>query len=301
MKLSLIDRVSRTSKHCPYLAIPIPGQRPFVVERKLFNTALRGITITDSSLEEITHPTEKRFATIWALTITHNNGRGHGRLVFYNLLQTRYRENYQYFRFKQDIAKWADRQRKQVKTAANPAHARIDKQIRALQREMSKIYVHRPINPLIPMHRESNDWQRERELRWHQQRTQRTALAKIAGDWLKDRVTSQTAYKQVRSAGCSLKTYSQVTYRDRCRCGMHCESDYWRNLYKIVLAQPYPVRKDIGRKPANLGEAMERHAKARLEYLSDHSQVISLREQIASLELLKQPVPVASAAGIEVI
>src|SRR5580658_6150793 len=96
--------MENSKPRCPYLAINIPGERPFVVERKLYESATRGITIVDTTLAK---ETVGDHGEIWVLTVTHKTGRVRGRLRFYNLLQTQFATTY--WMFKRDLADWAAR------------------------------------------------------------------------------------------------------------------------------------------------------------------------------------------------
>src|SRR2546426_863510 len=61
--------IPKGGRTCPFLALSIPGERPFVVRTDVYKAVIKGIHVTDTSLEKIKH---EKFGDIWALTILLN-------------------------------------------------------------------------------------------------------------------------------------------------------------------------------------------------------------------------------------
>lgn len=70
-----VDVRSLLKTTAPYVAVPIPGQRPIVIERLRLQRALRGVTILSAD----TICAEQR-----ALTVFYKHKGGRGRAVFYD-------------------------------------------------------------------------------------------------------------------------------------------------------------------------------------------------------------------------
>ncbi len=288
---------------CPYLAIPIPGERPFIVERRMYQRVTKGLNITDTSLERIND--------IWQLTIVHNTVYGvgrrpvRGRFVFYNLAQTRFHTPYMWRKFRETMAAWAEKQRKARSTAKlTPEAAKIAPQIRRLQREMEGLRRYGESDP--PQHpycypvEPSGEYERSLEARWRNQRAARKQIAQIAVAVLARKLTNATAYRKLREMGYAVRTISQLRVDEKRQLGSenigrknkYCafavdDSAYWKNLYRFCIpdvARRYRFGKAYD--SVSFCRDLQEHARRRKEFLQTRRELRSLQSQIDSLQRL---------------
>lgn len=277
---------------CPWMAIPIPGERPFIVATENMLCAVRGTTVTDAALTTIQHP---RHGEIRALEITHRPSkfsRVHGRTVLYDRCHSRTDQMI----LRTSIRQWAEKQREsraQKVVGNGSARARqIAIQIRRLEKEKSRVYgLHRPVHPLIPNRRTvgNDSYYRELFANWHAEKPIRKNLGAIAAQVIKSRITSTTAYTRLRSELYTFKKYSEMTENQREHKKIYSQNDYWKWLFRSVSGveakKPGESLKDMDR---HRREHLERHAEYRREHLAAKRQVESLDAQIQSLRELAQ-------------
>ena len=282
MKRDVLTLLSIKGKtRCPYLAIPIPGERPFVVERKHFESVTRKITITETTLKRIEGPDHKAKG-LWALTIQHHTGNVRGRYVFYNLLQTRFATNYD--GFKREMWKWAESYRR---VGVRKSETPFEKQIRQLSKEIDKLHLGKPpLHPLLPgpYTREFSESVRETILAWRNGKAERKRIARIAALALRCKITDRQAYDALRALGYKVTSYCKITSAQRRYWKMEGRNDYWQRLYtQCGLANAgynHKIYHGYCDQRALLPESFTRHAEARVEYLATKRQAESLQNQI---------------------
>lgn len=287
MKTILPNIKGRT--RCPYLAIPIPGERPFVVSREMFERVTRDITITDTSLDKLTVESHGK---IWALTIVHRTGKARGRCVLYNLLQTTFAHNY--WTFKLAMYKWAESHRdKPVRNSTT----KFDKLIDKLERELGRVRedVSGPWHPLLPPKAGygTSRYYAASELEWHKTRADRKRIARVAGLVLKNHITERTGYEMLREMGYKIKRFSALGVGERRREKIGGTDAYWRTVYSFCGITSLHVSNLWNRQGGDLTQELQRHAESRVEYLQDKRHAESLRIQIASIKKLAAVVPIA--------
>jgi hypothetical protein len=275
---------------CPYLAINIPGERPFVVERRLYESATRGIHIVDTTL---TKELVKDHGEIWVLTVKHDSGRVRGTLKFYSLLQTKFKGTY--WIFKRDLADWAARAfKKKCASVAGPP-SKHAKQIARLERELAKLYAHQPKNPLL---REPSVYHMGREYteRWYGDRSQRMQLALIGGWVLKGVITPVKAYELLEEAGYSVRRFSKVTPNTRRHYDVHFDVDYWKKLYCFASGLEDRRRTFVD---TPLPQQLTEHREHLIQFIEKRREIVSIENQIASIKLLAEAVvPAANETGV---
>lgn len=281
-----------TAPRCPYLAINIPGERPFVVERKLYESAMRGVHITESSLAK--QPRGDNGNEIWVLTIKHNGGKVRGTLRFYNLLQTTFAGNYEYSRFKTYLADWAARAYKKKVIAANPP-TKHQKQIVRLERELKKLWAHHPKNPLL---RDVDVYKGHREYcaRWSSDRLSRKELALIGGWVLKGVITPIMAYKLLHDCEYSVTKFSKLTNSYRRHYDLHGERDYWSKLYLFACGSTEKRKSSFKETP--LVERLASHRLSLVEFLERKREIDSIKTQIESIQQLAAMESAANETGV---
>lgn len=244
----------------PYIGIPIPGAKPFVVQRERFEGTIHGINITDWRIET---GEQGRY-----LVLTHVTGRRRGRSILYD------QSNHH---FKLAIWEWATHERKRLNT---PKIAPQQRKIGQLKKKLSQINPRPPVNPLIPDEndRKTTPYTREHELLWYKQTAQRKALARIAGRFLKFKITLPTAYKEVKALGYTLKfTYGKLPHRHQ----SWSQADYWRNIYDVVGLSEN-IHRWWDRKPKQYD--LKQMQSLRMEYIAAKQEAYMLQEQLEAVK-----------------
>jgi hypothetical protein len=282
--------------HSPWMGIPIPGELPIVLLTKQVIGALKGVTVTDAAV---------RYRTL-EVTYTHGR-RGHGRCVFYDRGNGCTRLD-----IHRDIHRWAEKQReilaKPKPVKLSDREAEIARQIRRLEKEKRSLYLS-PDPPVHPfLHRREQRWVvgqmpdqtcadyiRESEQRWHDEKPKRKELARIAGLWLKNKLTSTTAYKALREAGWEVTPVSKLRTHDRER--RPYQDDYWKHLPEFVRGVLAKVAREKdyehdANEDGTPSTEFTRHARARLEYLATRRHAQMIDKQIKALREMAAPVPV---------
>jgi hypothetical protein len=290
---------------CPYLAINIPGERPFVVERKLYEAATKGINIVDTTLTKM----KRGDGEIWVLTIKHSRGSTWGTVKFYNLLETRFDTPYKYSEFKRGLANWAAKA--YAKTKVSEVPTQHQKQIARLEKELKKLYARMPVHPLLPRERlefyttagttacvaHSRDGDREYALRWRNERTQRMQLALIGGWVVKNVISPTKAYELLDEAGYDVKKYSKLTPSTRGYYGIYSENGYWQKLYLIAYGTIHKRRPCYN--PPPLSEQLTQHRDHLIQFLGKKREIDSIKTQIESIkQLAEMVVPAANETGV---
>lgn len=100
---------------------------------------------------------------------------------------------------KEQLVAWSAKYRKsavaKIATPIERKAVKIMAEIAKLEKQIAKLYLHKPVNPLIPNRRESNDYYRDSELTWTNGKTQRKQLARLTGVWIK-RYSRPDSWKQ---------------------------------------------------------------------------------------------------------
>lgn len=288
---------------CPYLAINIPGERPFVVERRLYESITRGITIVDTALakESVYIDSTVKFAArqgtidgVWVLTIKHHTGRVRGTTRLFNLLQTRFHSPMEYRDFKLSLADWAARAFKKKSAVAAPTDKHM-KQIARLEKELKRLYAHQPVNPLL---REDCEYSGGREFkeRWAQQRSQRMQLALIGAWALKGVISPAKAYELLDEAGYDVVKQSKLKTWDRTRLN---GADYWQRLYLFErgMAEKREEWKKFAAAP--LEQRLTEHRESLIRFIGAKREIDSIKTQIESIkQLAAMVVPAANETGV---
>lgn len=286
-----------TAPRCPYLAINIPGERPFVVERKLYESAMRGVHITESSLAK--QPRGDNGTEIWVLTIKHNGGKVRGTLKFYNLLQTKFAGNYEYMKFKENLADWAARAYRKKETLKNPP-TKHQKQVAKLERELKKLYAHQPKNPLLPDIDDHSfriyEGHREYYARWTNDRLSRKELALVGGWVLKGVITPMIAYKLLHDCEYGVTKFSKVTHSYRQYHDVHSEQDYWKKLYRFAVGLADKRKSSFKETP--LVEQLASHRLSLVGFLERKREIDSIKTQIESIQQLAAMESAANETGV---
>lgn len=292
----------KQSLKCPYLFINIPGERPFVMERSMYDSVTKDINIVETTLT-------KYDAGLWVYTVKHvtplRNGRTvRGSFKFYNLMQTRLQSRF--WKFRDEMIDWGKKCLDAKEKAEAPQPTKADRAITRLERELKKLSAHRPHHPLLP--RQGMPWYRESAddvehypmhgtddntraywLNWHKQREDRRRIALIAGWLLRSNITSVMAYSLLKDSGFSVKKLSNLNAYER----HMADGKYWSKLY-LFASGLTPKRNYMDNTPN--AEDFENHAKARLQFLEKSREIKSIETQIESIRALaKPPQPVTSA------
>lgn len=268
---------------CPYIALPIPGERPFVIEREKFDAVTRGVSVITMALEK-GKTTDAKHGEIWRLILTYQCGRVTGRAVLYNLLQTKFASAQAYRNFRMGIHDWAERQRgKRAVPCVNPAQEKYLKQIRKLERELGKMYAHAPRHPLFRKSFEYHN--REHYLRLHQERERRRMYALIASRVLKGKLKPAQAAALCKEMN-----------PGRFRVGTLTAFTDWKKLYLVMGCQE---RRRSSYKEPCFAEQLAEHRKALVEFVGVKREMDSIKSQIESLRTMASTVvPLVNERGL---
>lgn len=210
----------------PFTGIPVPGERPVIVQTERLRLALAGVKVTDAAVIDTTRVKGDGYSILpvglasgkpgemvraLEITFTHGrHGRGRGRTVLYDLGYAKDGAVHKYRQavIAQALREWAEGQRKNIAkklTGSGTVRGqRIAQAIRKLEKEKSEIYGYKnpPLHPLLPSQseyrRDEGSGYRDQEWRWHDERFHRKQLAALAGRRIRCLITSTTAYKLLR-------------------------------------------------------------------------------------------------------
>jgi hypothetical protein len=277
-------RIPKSS--CPYVAFPFPGERPLVIRRDKLTALLRGINLTDVSIEKNEDGNK-------VLRLTHRTGNVRGRYTLVDQLTAR-----NGFNVKLSIYDWAASERAKRAKPASPVSQvpkKFQTEIAKLERQIKKLYLPEaaPVNPLCWDHT-MGEWERGRIETFVKQRVDRVKIARIAGQVITNGLTSTTGYKRLREAGYKVKTWSQVTERERERSKVTHEDEYWKQVYRFCVANVL-TRKDVWPRWGfgGVGEALKAHGDARTRYLAQINEYKQAQYQVDAIrEMAKQAMEV---------
>lgn len=275
---------------CPYLAIPVPGERPFVIERSKFDAVVRGVQVDTMKLEK-GRTVDPKHGEIWRLILVYHRGRLAGRTVLYNLLQTTYASAPQYREFRTGINKWAERERtRRTLPAQNPSQERHLKQIHKLERELKRLVAHRPVHPIFNKTFYDGRYHLERLAN---EREARRRYALLANSVLKSRAMSTKVYGLLGDLGKPFCRYSQLTVATRRRFGIYSEEEYWKKLYLVMgCEQRYKES------PRDFDQELSEHRAALVQYVQTKREIDSIRSQIEALQaIVSTVVPLVNDNG----
>jgi hypothetical protein len=174
---------------------------------------------------------------------------------------------------------------------------RLREAVAKLTKQRDKIYLRRPVSPLIPVsRREANDYGRTQTSTWVAEKEIRMALAKLAARKLFHGEPSVWAdfYRAVEAITGRLvsdqQKYGRVHACKRYRHGLPDYPDreaYLQNLprYLVMMEKPWDYRPWDPYKKEEYGEqlnALESHAQARREYCVALHEWMALDRQIAA-------------------
>lgn len=106
---------------CPFLGFQIEG--PLVVDRRKYEAVTRRVHVTSQRLERMENGS-------WSLVVEHVTDNVRGKYRFYDIVETdRYRFQGHHRLLKNEIHKWAERQRKNRAKPRLDARGRLMKQL----------------------------------------------------------------------------------------------------------------------------------------------------------------------------
>jgi hypothetical protein len=255
----------------PFYAIPQPGRRPFVCDRNRYENVIKNLDSFTQDIREDGH-----------LEVVGNAGNVRGRYVFYDLWRV------SEWRMVNTMRDWARRMDKIKAQPAKPALNKYQKQIAKLERELGKLDLKAPRNPLLHEDRDaSGQAYYNRELAdWAHGKQLRKQLARVAGQVLKSKITTVQGYKLVREIVPLNRTHSQLRKHEE-----RTVNEYWRDIWRFVDgAGAHGYRTPTHpwyRQPEDWTKLMDRHAEYISEWIANIRQGKALRSQIEALRLLE--------------
>jgi len=283
LKLATFKRYAHGTS--PFVGIPLDGVGTIVFLRRHLQAAL------EIQPNRIIYNSDTK-------TVTFRNHRSVWKLN--DLLG---QQKFQPWQIRQELHSWARAKQSSVRKRKQAAELgkegryvrRLREAVTKLKRQRDKIYLRKPESPLNPKRwKEAGDYSRKQFAAWVAQKPVRKALAKVAGHKLQhgEPRTWADFYREVeRIIGQPVsesQTYTRVHARKRYRHGLPNypdREDYLKHLpqYLILVEKPYDWRKyDLYRRD-EYGQqlnALERHAKARLEYCDALREQKSIDSQI---------------------
>jgi hypothetical protein len=288
VNLKIAKVVKYAQGTAPFAGIPIEGVGTIVMLRRHLRAALEiqpNRIIYNADLKIVTF---RNHRSEWRL----NDLLGQGKI--------------QQDQIRIQLRTWADgkrsgaRKRKATKALGKEGVyvRRLREAVTKLTKQRDKIYLRRPVSPLIPSEyqREANDYGRTQTSAWVAEKAIRKALAKVAGHKMLygEPKTWADFYRQVEAVSgrhvSESQTYARVHARKRYRHGLpnYPEREtYLQNLprYLILSERPWdwrpydPFKKDTYGEQLN---ALEQHAKARREYCAVLHERMAIESQIAA-------------------
>jgi hypothetical protein len=287
VNLKIANVVKYAQGNAPFAGIPIAGVGTIVLLRRHLRAALeiRPVRIIYNQDSKII--TFRNHRAEWRL----NDLLGQGKI--------------QQWQIRDRLNSWAkgkqSAQKKRAETAAMGKEGayvrRLREAIVKLERQLSKIHLHIPEHPLSPKRwTDAGHFSRNQAKRWVDEKPIRKALAKLAGRKLIHGEPHKWAdfYRDVEHIiGRPIKenqTFARVHARKRYRHGLPDYPDretYLRALpsYLVLAEKPYDWRLYDLYKKGEYGEqlnALEMHARVRLEYCAALRERIALDSQIAA-------------------
>lgn len=283
---------------CPYIAIPIPGKRPFLVKRTVFQAATKGINMVSAELSS--------YESGYWLIVEHKTVTASGTVI-----RGRYKFRNQWSVQALDgVRRWAERERqKRAKVVTQGASATLTKkqaaQVAKWQRELAKLHVGDP--PTHPFNRERYSYREYRAstattpevpfwwASWYSQRAMRKQIARIAGLVLKGKLSDRQAYTQLREllGNVTFKTYGAMTGNQREAFDIKWADDYWKRLPRVIwgIWGSCSGNKPRDLCPVDFAEQLAHHRESVQEYLVRKCQAVQLQSLIANVKLSATPIP----------
>jgi hypothetical protein len=158
----------------PIVGIPIPGERPFCVKGDLLKASLKGMRVTEASIQRpLPGMNGQPYLLVFAV---NEKGNVRGSYKYYPASPSQFNHKPLLTVNKQ----WAEAQReKRSKPKLTSKAAKIEAVIRKLEKEKSPLWTAK--NRIARAAPESADeYARTAWMRWHSEKPQRKALSKIA-------------------------------------------------------------------------------------------------------------------------
>lgn len=173
---------------------------------------------------------------------------------------------------------------------------RLREAVAKLTKQRDKIYLLRPVHPLLPREYTRGDYGRDQMRAWVEEKVVRKAIAKVVGQKLMhgEPKTWADFYRELEKVSgrhvSESQTYARVHARKRYRHGLSDypdREDYLKNLprYLVMAEKPWdwsiydPLKIEMHGEQLN---AFEQHAKARREYVAALHERMALDSQIAA-------------------
>jgi hypothetical protein len=200
--MEIISRVESAMKAtAPIVGIPLPGERPFCLKRKLLVDSLKGLTVIDAALQL---PLDKR--------------NGKPMLVVYAVgervqaIRKFYPCPEEYYQIKFKLRDWAEAQRAKL---ANPAPKldKYGKQLAKLQKQLDKLWSHRPKNPATyrngffrrgQLVGWAGEYQYKQIARWKAERSRRQQLNMLGKRYYGGEITKEQLEAELSKLGTSI-------------------------------------------------------------------------------------------------
>jgi hypothetical protein len=271
----------------PFAGIPIAGVGTIVLLRRHLRAALDiqpSRIIYNLDTKTVTFRTRR---TEWRL----NDLLGQGKV--------------QQWQIRDQLRSWANGKRSAVRKRKETAALgkegvyvrRLREAVAKLERQRDKIVLSRPQSPLNHKRgRDAGEYIRNEAKRWVDEKSIRKVLATVAGHKMLhgEPKTWADFYRQVEAASgrqvSENETYTRVHARKRFRRGLPDypeREDYLKNLprYLVMSEKPWDWRAYDLYKKDDYGErqnALERHARVRLEYCAALRERMAIETQIAA-------------------
>lgn len=284
------------TQDAPFVAIPIPGQIPFIVKGSMVRTCVSGLKLTKVSF------TNKDGIRL-AIEGIRNGGKIRSSYTFYGLP----RDWGTFWSIRKQINTWAKnrRQRIQLKRMGviGVRRSKVHKflqDIERLQRKLTDTRTYkglgnrlrvRPRNPFIVVREtgghEYRSWGAERSKRWHDEKPKRKQLAKIVAKYIEQQCQM---FGKVKWAGL-YRNLEDAGFRVSYRYGQQAnwkhglsEESYLRALPKFVglmESSPDKLYRWGGMSDA---ERAQEHIKELRVYAEAMRDAANLRAQITTLQ-----------------
>ena len=321
--LRAIERAHAGMKGAPYIGIPIPGRRPFVVSReKLYVATNHGMEIRDVVSHLTAHGEHVEHLTVTGRSRSAGGGWIKRRYKFHNLnmdLPGVYPSGISTIR---DVTvRWAESKRKARESGASmnlekTRRSKAEIQLAKVQAEMAKIARQlrpgknrttladrlkwRPRNPLLLGVQRGNaqpgrvsspeDYDYQLFWNWKQERPRRKLLARIARQSLKT-MQWKDVYARLRAAGfTNYETRSKAAARKDGLDSIEYLQQLWKYVSGFSRSSPRNWDSKSYRNPAALQEhwtlLLKDHRHELIRYADTIREEKELRGQLANLQEL---------------
>lgn len=277
----------------PFVGIPIPGQRPFACKRELLRDSLKGMRITEASVQ-CPLPGSNGEPYLLVFAETENGIKGSRKFVQYAGINMHCRG---FAGLRLELHKWAEAQREKLAEAkSNPAFkgkaAKLWTAINKLRKERKNLgsLTHRSDTSAgtIASERERESW-----ARWHNEKSQRKALANIRAmatgiepGIVETRMRSAVYQKLYELFGTRARRLSELNTRERQMLDKHKTGDLLAYLQSPELfglsSGPYCSSYDADEER----EYAKRRSEHRRELARNLALAKELDKQIAELQAM---------------